>query len=117
MTQPKTLEAQQEGVYLAPHHHEALTAQSAISEEVIRARGYWTARDEDDLLELGFTKNQRRVPALVIPVRGVDGEVRFSRIRPDDPRPDAKRPGKVTKYEQPGGTPVTLDVPPASRGV
>jgi hypothetical protein len=101
--------------YLAEHHLETLTKESGISEAVIRARGYWTATEEEDLLDLGFTKPQRRVPALVIPVWGVDGEIRFSRIRPDDPREDPKKPGKVIKYEQPGGTPVTLDVPPASR--
>jgi hypothetical protein len=101
---------------LAEHHLETLVKGSGISEEVIRARGYWTATDPDELLDLGFSKPQRRrTPALVIPVHGVDGQVRFNRIRPDDPRPDPKKPHKVIKYEQPGGTPVTLDIPPTSR--
>jgi hypothetical protein len=106
---------QQALIYLADHHREALIKESRISEEAIAARGYWTATDEDDLLDLGFRKNQRRVPALVIPVYGVDGQVRFHRIRPDNPRPDAKKPGKLTKYEQPGATPVCLDIPPLCR--
>jgi putative DNA primase/helicase len=116
MTQ-NTLEIGQQ-VYLADHHLEALVEGSGISEEVIRARGYWTATDPDDLIDLGFTRPQRRAPALVIPVRGIDGEVRFSRVRPDDPRPDARKPGKVTKYDQPAGTPVSLDIPlPALEGL
>jgi hypothetical protein len=101
--------------YLAPHHLESLMKGSQISEEVIQARGYWTATDPDELLQLDFTKPQRRVPALVIPVRGVDGTVRFSRVRPDNPRPDPKKPGKIIKYEQPSGTPVTLDTHPLAR--
>src|ERR687889_701927 len=35
----------------------------------------------------------------------------FHRIRPDVPRPDAQKPGKVIKYDQPAGVPVALDVP------
>jgi putative DNA primase/helicase len=44
-------------------------------------------------------------------VWGVDGELRFHRIRPDDPRPDMTKLDKVVKYEQPTGTPPALDVP------
>jgi hypothetical protein len=43
--------------------------------------------------------------------RGVNREILFHRIRPDDPRPDAKKAGKVIKYDQPAGVPVALDVP------
>jgi len=97
---------------LCEEHRESLISGSGISEEVIQARGYWTAEDPDDLIDLGFAKTQRRTPALVIPVRGTCGEVRFSRIRPDNPRPDPKKPGKYVKYEQPSGMPVTLDINP-----
>jgi putative DNA primase/helicase len=114
--QSKSLESSQK--YLAPHHMKALNSASGISEEVIQARGYWTATDPDELIDLGFAKNQRRAPALVIPVRGIDGEIRFSRIRPDDPRPDPEKPGKVIKYEQPRSVDVTLDIPlPALEGL
>jgi hypothetical protein len=111
--QSKTLERSQK--YLAPHHMETLISGSGISEEVIEARGYWTATDPDELIDLGFAKNQRRTPALVIPVHGVDGEVRFSRIRPDDPRQDLRRSERVVKYEQPTGTPVALETSPHPR--
>jgi hypothetical protein len=110
-----TLNTQEEAYFLASHHWEALTKESGISEEVIQARGYWTATDPDELIDLGFIKSQRRTPALVIPVRGIDGTVRFNRIRPDEPRPDPKKPNKVIKYEQPSGTPVTLDINPLAR--
>jgi hypothetical protein len=94
---------------------ETLISGSGISEEVIEARGYWTATDPHELIDLGFTENQRRAPALVIPVRGIDGEVRFSRIRPDDPRPDPEKPGKIIKYEQPRSVDVALDIPLPAR--
>jgi putative DNA primase/helicase len=96
---------------LSDRHHTMLTQESGISEEVINARGYWTCEDPDELLELGFNKRQRRTPCLVIPVRGITGEILFHRIRPDKPRADPKKPGKVIKYDQPVGVPVALDIP------
>jgi hypothetical protein len=57
----KTLEGSQQ-TYLADHHLETLVKGSGISEEVIRARGYWTATDTDELLDLEFAKPQRRTP-------------------------------------------------------
>ena len=96
---------------LSPEHRRALE-ESAIVPEVISERGYFTATDSAELEELGFSRNQRRVPALVIPVHGVDKRLRFYRVRPDDPREDAEKPGKFTKYEQPTSTGVALDVPP-----
>ncbi len=96
---------------LAPHHRAMLEQDSGISPEKVSDRGYFTVMDADDLQELGFTDYQLRIPALVIPVYGVDGRFRFYRIRPDDPRRDREKPGKVVKYEQPSGTGVTIDVP------
>jgi putative DNA primase/helicase len=96
---------------LSDNHLFMLTQESGISEEVIASRGYWTCEDEEDLIELGFNKRQRRTPCLVIPVRGITGEVLFHRIRPDDPRPDPEKPDKVIKYDQPVGVPVALDIP------
>jgi hypothetical protein len=92
-----------------------LQEESAIAPEVISERGYFTATDPAELEELGFARSQRRVPALVIPVHGVNGKCRFHRTRPDDPREDADKPGKFTKYEQPAKTGVALDVPPQAR--
>jgi hypothetical protein len=102
---------------LSPEHRRTLEEESAIAPEVISERGYFTATDPAVLEELGFARSQRRVPALVIPVHGVNGECRFHRARPDDPREDADKPGKFTKYEQPAKTGVALDVPPQARPV
>jgi hypothetical protein len=96
---------------LAPYHRAVLEQGSGISLETIRDRGYFTVTNSDDLGELGFADYQLRVPAMVIPVYGVDGRFRFYRIRPDDPRRDLEKPGKAVKYEQPTGTGVTVDVP------
>jgi hypothetical protein len=57
---------------LGPKHQRALEEESAIAPQVVSARGYFTATDPADLEELGFSRNQRRTPALVIPVYGVD---------------------------------------------
>ena len=100
---------------LSPEHRQTLEVESAIAPEVISERGYFTATDPAELEELGFARFQRRVPALVIPVHGVDKRLRFYRIRPDDPREDAEKLGKFTKYEQPASTGVALDVPPQAR--
>jgi hypothetical protein len=99
------------GRYLAPNHLELLMKGSNIGSDAIEERGYFTAIDPEELINLGFGSAQARVPALVIPVRDVSGEVVFYRIRPDDPRPDAKKPGRFRKYEQPQDTPIVLDVP------
>ena len=96
---------------LAPHHRAMLEQGSGISPKTISDRGYFTVTDTDDLRGLGFADFQLRVPALVIPVYGVDGRFRFYRVRPDDPRRDPEKPAKVVKYEQPMGTGVTIDVP------
>jgi hypothetical protein len=96
---------------LVPHHRSMLEQGSGISPQMISDRGYFTVTHKDDLRELGFADYQERVPAMVIPVYGVDGSFRFYRIRPDDPRRDLEKPGKVVKYEQPTGTGVTIDVP------
>jgi hypothetical protein len=102
---------------LSPEHLRALLEESAIAPEVVSERGYFTATDPAELEELGFARSQRRVPALVIPVHGVNGECRFHRARPDDPREDADQLGKLTKYEQPVKTGVALDVPPRAQPV
>jgi hypothetical protein len=94
--------------------HQALLRASAISDEVARARGYWSATKKAELAELGFGPSQRRVPALVIPVRSVTGETVTYQIRPDDPRVHPTT-GKIVKYETPAGARMVLDVPPAGR--
>jgi putative DNA primase/helicase len=100
---------------LADRHRTMLEIESGISPEVIAQRGYFTATGPDELSEWGFAEYQIRTPALVIPVWGVDGQFRFARIRPDDPRQDRGKPEKVNKYEQPDGKPLVLDVPRATQ--
>ena len=63
------------------------------------------------LREEGFSHAvSERVPGLVIPVRDVHGDLRFSQYRPDKPR---MRDGKPAKYELPHRARLVLDVPPA----
>ena len=100
---------------LAPNHRAMLEVESGISPDIVSQRGYSTATELRELRDLGFADYQLRVPALVIPVHGVGGELRFHRARPDDPRQDKNKPGKVIKYEQPKGTGVAIDVPPRAR--
>jgi putative DNA primase/helicase len=89
---------------LSLRHWRMLTEESGLSEDVVTARGYRTVEDSKELAELGFADYQRRVPGLLIPIRGTAEEVMFHRYRPDQPREDRK-------YEQPEGTSLVLDVP------
>ncbi len=100
---------------LSKTHVKMLVEESAISHERILERGYWTETDEEVLERLGFEDYQIRVPALVIPIRNVTGEVVLHRIRPNDPRPDRKKSWKVVKYDQPPNSPVVLDVSRCAR--
>ncbi|MDQ3259073.1 MAG: DUF3854 domain-containing protein, partial [Acidobacteriota bacterium] len=97
--------------HLLSHHAELISA-SAISDEVVRARGYRTVTDKAELKALGFGEAQRRTPALLIPVRSVTGEIATYQIRPDEPR---IKDGKPLKYETPAGTRMALDIPPMAR--
>src|SRR5215203_750987 len=93
---------------LADRHRRILEEESAISPEVIEARGYWSAETVAELKdEPGIASNQYHAPALVLPIYGVDGEYRYSRVRPDNPPPNQG------KYIQPADTPNVLDVPRA----
>lgn len=92
-----------------PHRH-MLEVGSGITAGVIAARGYWTATNVDELSPLGFARDQLRVPALVMPLYGVDGGIVSHQIRPDDPRMNDK--GKPVKYETPAGSQMRLDICP-----
>jgi hypothetical protein len=99
-------------VYLSQEHRRSLLEKSSISEEVIRARGYYTEYEPEALGELGFDERQRAlVPALVIPIWDVSGEIVLHRIRPDNPRPSSHKPGRLNKYEMPTGARNVIDVP------
>ncbi len=90
-------------------HHLALIQNSKISPEVALARGYRTCEVKSDLKRLGFSDPQCRVPALLIPIYGVTGEVVNYQLRPDQARIVS---GKPVKYETPFGTRMVLDIPP-----
>lgn len=106
--------ARQELPELLQRHAEHLQA-SAISIEVIRERGYRSVSRKGELGELGFSKSQQRVPGILIPLWGVDGEVCGYQYRPDSPRLKSK--GKTIKYENPTGSSIRLDVPPRCRSM
>ncbi len=97
---------------LLPQHAAMLEA-SAITPEVAQARGYRSVEQRAHLIELGFSPTQARVPALLLPVWGVAGEVVMHQIRPDKPRMNSR--GKAVKYETPRGSRMVLDAHPAIR--
>ena len=68
---------------LLPHHLELIRA-SDISPEVAEARGYRSIKVKNRLEELGFGQKQRRVPALLIPIHNVHGEIALHQIRPQN---------------------------------
>jgi Domain of unknown function (DUF3854) len=93
--------------------HQRLLDASAINPGIARTRGYFSASNAVTLKQLGFSHSQqKRVPALVIPLWNVHGEVAFHQARPDQPR---LRDGKPVKYETPTGARMALDVHPAAR--
>src|SRR5262245_14323809 len=94
--------------------HQKLIADSAISQEVADARGYFSVETKKALKDLGFAESQCRVPALVIPIRNVTGELILHQVRPDDPR--YGKDGRVIRYELPKDAHLALDVPTAARG-
>jgi hypothetical protein len=97
---------------LLPHHARLLAA-SAISGAVAEARGYRSVTTKAELTRLGFSGRQARVPALLVPVWGVTGEIALHQIRPDEPRFDQR--GKTVKYETAAGSRMVVDVHPAVR--
>ena len=98
---------------LLPHHRQLLHDR-AVPDEAIAARGYWSATSVSELERLGFARVQCNPPALVIPLRGLDGEIASYQVRPDTPRVDAER-GRPIKYETPAQQGVVLDVGPLAR--
>lgn len=90
-------------------HHRRLIEASAIAPDVATARGYRSVTAKADALRLGFGAAQCNIPALLIPVLGVTGEIVTYQLRPDTPR---IKDGKALKYETPIGSRMALDVPP-----
>lgn len=92
---------------LLDHHRDQLL-ESAIDPEIIEGRGYFSVEKKVDLKRLGFGQAQLSVPALVIPIRNVHGDLALYQARPDTPRIVK---GKAVKYETPAGAGLVLDVP------
>src|SRR5689334_3412428 len=66
-------------------HQEFLRAR-AVADDVAAERGYLSANQKSVLRQLGFGQAQQLVPALVIPIHSVRGEVGSYVLRPDAPR-------------------------------
>lgn len=101
---------------LLASEHEATLRASGIRQEVIAARGYWTAGPDhvDVVKRLGHSPEiVAHGPALMLPLHDVFGQVALTIARPDVPRPDNR--GRLKKYESPRGSRLTLDVPPMAR--
>lgn len=99
------------GPSLLPQHQKILR-ESGIAPEVARARGYRSIQTRKEIRDAGFGDHQGNFPALLFPIHNVGGRLATFQIRPDQPRVSR---GKPVKYELPTGTPMVLDVPPASR--
>jgi len=95
---------------LLPQHADRIFRESSISKAVAGARGYRSVTVRADLQRLGFAPSQRIVPALLIPVHNVQGEIGLYQIRPDVPR--IGKDGKPVKYDFPKGAQMALDVHP-----
>jgi Domain of unknown function (DUF3854) len=98
------------GTFLHPHHLRLLL-DSGISPEVSRARGYQTITRKSALRGYGFSPEQCRPPAILIPIHDAEGRLISYQMRPDEPRIDPDH-GAV-EYEICPGRSIALDAPPA----
>ena len=88
---------------LSPEHLKTHITGSGIALNVAQERGYYTATTPAQLEALDFAEYQRHMPALVLPVSDVHGQLALHQIRPDTPRKNKKR--KPVKYDTPRGPP------------
>jgi len=88
-------------------HHRVQLKASAISDDVIAERGYFSVSHKKELVPLGFKASRVPLPAMVIPTHTINGGVIYQ-LRPDQPRFDN---GKARKYELQPGLQMHLDVP------
>jgi len=98
--------------HLAPHHYQMLAVDSGLTDEVIAARGYWTATTNAELRRHGFKSPEVVAPALMVPLHGPSGPLQLYQCRPDSPRVIN---GKPRKYETQNGVSPQLDIPPTMR--
>lgn len=93
--------------------HKRQIEESMIAPDVAMERGYRSVNTKAELKRLGFKERQCLVPALLVPIHGVTGDVVNYQIRPDQPRVNNR--GKTVKYETLAGSQMRLDVPPRAR--
>jgi putative DNA primase/helicase len=95
---------------LSERHYKELSEGSGISDEIIETIGFYTEYDGRQLAYLGFGGDQRRAPALVLPMHGPNDSypVRYQ-IKPDEPRVVE---GVAKKYEWPFKLSPVLACPP-----
>jgi hypothetical protein len=96
--------------FLRPNHLQLLR-DLAISPEMSRARGYQTITSRSALRRYGFSSDQCRPPALLIPIFDSSGRLVSYQIRPDEPRID--RDFGAMEYDICPGRQSAIDVPPA----
>jgi hypothetical protein len=94
---------------LLDQHLQFLRAR-AVADDVAAERGYRSAQKKADLEKLGFGRTQQLVPALVIPICSVRGEIESYQLRPDTPRLNQK--GTRRKYEMKSRSRMLLDFHP-----
>jgi hypothetical protein len=92
---------------LLSHHLQELEA-STISPAVRDARGYTSITNPRALPSI-FTRKQRTMHGLLIPIRDVTGDVVSYQLKPDNSRVDAS--GRTVKYETASGGRSCIDVP------
>ena len=97
---------------LSDIHIHMLKVESGLGDEIIAQRGYETVTSKAELKRKGFSDNQARVPALLIPLWTGHGDIGNYCIRPETPRIVK---GKPHKYEFPFKSTMVLDIPPTCR--
>jgi Domain of unknown function (DUF3854) len=90
--------------------HARMLAESLVTPDHARARGYVTVDTKKLLEDLGVTKAGRNVPGLLALMHDKAGEVWGYQYRPDTPRLNGT--GRPVKYETPTGQRNGIDVPP-----
>ena len=92
--------------------HQKLIEDSGISDSIAQARGYRSLTTVQALAAVRLAKNQQFIPALLLPIWDITGQVSLHQVRPDHPRTIG---GKVVKYENPCRAHLIIDVPPTVR--
>lgn len=98
--------------------HLAHLATSGLSPEICHEAGIYTETDGRALADTLGRKNAMReqVPAIMFPFfEPGKAKPSFARAKPDVPRANSEKPGKVIKYEQPPKRPTMPYFPPRSR--